>query len=187
MLIINTVKYCSEARFALLGQDRDSAREEDCMTQEDMMRVETAMTGMVRRMRRMGSSMNALSEPLLYAEYMVAEAILCYGEAHPTEQGMRVSALAEALCAPMPAVSRTLKGLEEKGIITRETDKKNRRNVILGLSEEGRALVCEIRKNMQDVWMRIIEQLGVERVLDMVSMFTSMADMMEAETEVRGC
>lgn len=36
-----------------------------------------------------------------------------------------------------PAVSRTLRGLEEKGYVERSVDKKDRRNTYISLTEKG--------------------------------------------------
>ena len=50
-----------------------------------------------------------------------------------------------------PAVSRTLRGLEEKGYVERSADKKDRRNTYISLTEQGWKKGEEVRDRMHAV------------------------------------
>lgn len=60
--------------------------------------------------------------------------------------GMWVSRLVEETRALPPAVSRTLKNLEERGYVVRSVSEKNRRRAYVELTESGRGVLQESKK-----------------------------------------
>lgn len=60
--------------------------------------------------------------------------------------------LAEIECVSAPSMSRTLTGLQERGALTRATDPDDRRQVVVSITGEGRALLREVRRS-RDEWM----------------------------------
>lgn len=63
-----------------------------------------------------------------------------------------------------PSMTRIVSALEERGLVTRAADPADRRLVIVGLAEEGRALLAADRKR-RDAWLnrRLRELSGEER------------------------
>ncbi len=75
---------------------------------------------------------------------------------------IRVSEIVEAMRAPAPAVSRTLKGLEQKGLLQRQTDFRDRRNTFVTLTEEGLNLATDIDDEMGSLAEAVLQQIGEE-------------------------
>lgn len=60
------------------------------------------------------------------------------------EQPMRMAALAEALRVVPRSATGVVEGLEEMGLVRRETDPANRRSVLVGLTDAGRGTLDEL-------------------------------------------
>lgn len=60
--------------------------------------------------------------------------------------GATVSLMAEHLGVSLPAVSRLIDGLVERGFITRATPAHDRRRVQLSLTEDGRAMLGRVHQ-----------------------------------------
>jgi DNA-binding MarR family transcriptional regulator len=54
---------------------------------------------------------------------------------------MRVNTIADALALSMPAASRVVSGLVERGLVTRREDSEDRRAKVVSLTKRGRALI----------------------------------------------
>ena len=65
---------------------------------------------------------------------------------------VKVSDIAKYLELSAPAVSRTMKSLEEKEYIERHTDKQDRRNIIVKLTSKG--------EDRQKIWMKEFEEFS---------------------------
>ena len=57
------------------------------------------------------------------------------------------------------AISRTLKGLEERGYVERNVNKNDRRNTYVELTEAGRQLTEEARQTMSDFGKSVMSQV----------------------------
>ncbi len=77
--------------------------------------------------------------PLSRQEYMLMFLVDRQREKHPG--GCTVSTLTRLMRVPQPAVSRTLRGLENDGYICREVCREDRRNTYVTLTENGTAEV----------------------------------------------
>ncbi|QBS43322.1 MarR family winged helix-turn-helix transcriptional regulator [Nocardia sp. CS682] len=93
-----------------------------------------------------------LLEPLglTHPQYLVMLAL--WGEAP-----MSVKAIAEAIQLDSPTLSPLLKRLESAGLITRERDSRNERNLVVNLTPDGVAL----RKQAEKIPPAVVERLGV--------------------------
>ncbi|KAA8887258.1 MarR family transcriptional regulator [Nocardia colli] len=93
-----------------------------------------------------------LLEPLglTHPQYLVMLAL--WGEAP-----MSVKAIAEAIQLDSPTLSPLLKRLESAGLITRERDSRDERNLVVKLTEAGAAL----RKQAEKIPPAVVERLGV--------------------------
>ncbi len=79
--------------------------------------------------------------PLTRQNYMVLFSIRCLQEKQP--ENLTVSAVANQMETMQPAVSRTLRGLEQQGMVVREVSRTDRRNTCVALTEEGTAALKE--------------------------------------------
>ncbi|MFC9435536.1 MarR family winged helix-turn-helix transcriptional regulator [Nocardia sp. NPDC057030] len=93
-----------------------------------------------------------LLEPLglTHPQYLVMLAL--WGEAP-----MSVKAIAEAIQLDSPTLSPLLKRLASAGLITRERDSRDERNLVIDLTEAGVAL----RKQAERIPPAVVERLGV--------------------------
>lgn len=79
--------------------------------------------------------------PLTRQDYMVLFAIRCLQQKNP--ENLTVSAVAHKMEAVQPAVSRTLRGLEQQGMVVREVSRTDRRNTYVTLTEAGNSALKE--------------------------------------------
>jgi DNA-binding MarR family transcriptional regulator len=104
--------------------------------------------------------------PLSYAEhFMIATISECMegkDKVNEGNKGITVSEIAHQLGATMAAVSKMLRSLENKGLITRETSESDRRNVYVRLSEKGMKEQKEQVIQMQTMVDRVIKKMDVE-------------------------
>ena len=80
------------------------------------------------------------------------------------EQGIYVSMLASGMQSSTPAVSRLLRAMEEKGLIERKVDRKDRRNTFVSITEEGQVALKEKLAWMGDVFMNSVHRIVFEKI-----------------------
>lgn len=100
--------------------------------------------------------------------------------------GMTVSAIAAELDVTPPAVSRSLKSLESRGLVTRETNLINRRNTMVRLTEKGRELLEDSRRQMDAVMERVNEKMGEERKSKLCELLSEMTEIIENYVTEKG-
>jgi DNA-binding MarR family transcriptional regulator len=69
-------------------------------------------------------------------------------------------AMHETLAVSKAAVSQMLGSLEKRGYIQRETDKDNRRKIVITLTQKGKVAVDTAGKNMDALMSLIITRFG---------------------------
>lgn len=85
-------------------------------------------------------SLNLLATlPLPRQDYMVLYAISCLQKEHP--DSCTVSMITRKMRVPQPAVSRTLRNLENGGYLQREVCRSDRRNTYVLLTDAGKKAV----------------------------------------------
>ncbi len=82
-------------------------------------------------------------------------------------------------------MSRTLRGLEEKGYVESTVDKKDRRNTYISLTEKGWKKGEEVRDRMQDFGCSVMSQLKEEDVDQLVAYLDRIYEIAEKEIETR--
>ena len=82
-------------------------------------------------------------------------------------------------------VSRTLRGLEEKGYVERSVDKKDRRNTYISLTEKGWKKGEEVRDRMQDFGCSVMSQLKEEDIDQLVAYLDRIYEIAEKEIDTR--
>ena len=79
------------------------------------------------------------------------------GAVHFCEKnGAGISVLAEWMDVSLPAVSRTVRSLEEKGYVVREADSADRRNVTVRLTERGEKCFYEFDRAVTGFFQRVL-------------------------------
>ncbi len=97
-----------------------------------------------------------------HGEACILKAIRAAGEGKCESRPIRVADIIEEMGAPAPAVSRGLRALEERGLITRRVDENDRRNTFVELTAEGHRLSNEIEIIMEDFANAVFQRVGVE-------------------------
>lgn len=87
-------------------------------------------------------SLNLLATlPLPRQDYMVLYTVECLQKEHP--DSCTVSMITKKMQIPQPAVSRTLRSLENGGYLQREVCRSDRRNTYVSLTDAGKTAVQE--------------------------------------------
>ena len=115
-------------------------------------------------------------------EYMLIGAFLKYEKDHGGEH-ITVNDLASELKVAVPAVSRTLKNLESRGLITRQTDKDCRRNTLVLISEKGMQLFRENEKQLRKFIDKIISVFTHEEIDQLIRFHNRIENVMEEEID----
>lgn len=101
-----------------------------------------------------------------------AEFTLMYIIALPNKSGcpMTVAKAAEQLHVSVPAVSRTLKNLENKGYVTRSVNQHDRRSVNIILSDDGTELLISNLRRFEDTMERILSHFTDDELHTMMQL-----------------
>lgn len=106
-----------------------------------------------------------------------------YEQAHPESAGIYVSALADKLKLPLPAMSKLLKSLEQRELVTRSVDPANRRNTYVSLTAQGLQVLDCNHKHFAEIGDRIFAQMGEEEVNTLLGNLNHLIDLLEQELE----
>lgn len=91
---------------------------------------------------------------------------------------------AELLRVSAPSISRTLKNLEEKGFIERDTDKNDRRSVRIIVTKEGERRVRGVLERIFVIMDRALGEFSNEELIAMAALHSKFVDTIEkAATE----
>lgn len=94
-----------------------------------------------------------------------------------------VSALAERLRMLPPAVSRTLRQLEDNGLVERIHDPADHRRALVRLTEKGEQIRLQAEDRMRDYMHRVIDRVGEETFSRMLADLTTWEQAMQAELD----
>jgi DNA-binding MarR family transcriptional regulator len=86
------------------------------------------------------------------------------------------NAMHETLAVSKAAVSQMLGSLEKRDYIRRETDRDNRRKIIITLTKKGKSAVDAAKKNMDALLLCIVERFGVENSRNLVRLLDRFAE-----------
>ena len=102
--------------------------------------------------------------------------LLCsiYNMLHEEEEsnypGIKISVLSDRTGMSMPTVSQVLNALEDKELIERKTDKRDRRAVYVSVTPKGEKMSEETRCAIKKRLGLIVERLGKENTETLVSL-----------------
>ena len=103
------------------------------------------------------------------------------------EQGKKItiSEVAAKTHTLPQAVSRTLRGLEEKGYVERMVNQKDRRNTYVELTEEGKYVTEKTRSVMSDFGRAVMSQVDEEDMKRMIVYLNNIYHIAEKEIQAR--
>lgn len=117
-------------------------------------------------------------------EFHLLMSVLEVGEQQGNSD-VRVSAACHNMHASNAAVSRMLRVLEEKELVYREVDTKDRRNTYIRLTEKGKNICKEVQTGMDDFVEAIFRRIGEENVEKIMELMNRMYDIAEEEINLR--
>lgn len=94
-----------------------------------------------------------------------------------------VTELSNSMLISAPAISKTLRNLEERGIILRTLDVKNRRKTYVHLTELGKEVYAREDRIMNRFGERILEGFGKENAKALLKQMTTLYGVFENELE----
>lgn len=108
-------------------------------------------------------NLSAVLENTSQSEFLVMCAVrrLCIEQNGNT---FGISDIAESLHVSSPAISRTISTLEKKGFVERSVDRTNRRNTIVSLTDEGRAVYSQEADRLYLFLNRVIDRMGEDKL-----------------------
>lgn len=137
---------------------------------------------LVEQFRRMRQFMNAvpLKTGISHSEFCMLNIIM------DCKDDITVSEIAAELDVTPPAVSRSLKSMESRGLIKRETNLLNRRNTMVRLTEAGREFLEASRRQMDAVMEHVSEKMGEERKIQLYELLKEMTEIIEQYVNEKG-
>lgn len=99
---------------------------------------------------------------------------------------VKVSYVVETTKMPAPAVSRALKSLEEKELIVRTVDCKDRRNTFVEVTPRGIDMLDEVNRTMKEFGDAVFERLGEDDMKALTDAMEKLLEIAEEEVEKRG-
>lgn len=96
-----------------------------------------------------------------------------------------VSELAQKLHTKNSAVSRTLKNLEEQGLIERTVNRADRRNTCVSLTEKGKREQQKIGQTMQELGKAVVSQMDEEDIRKLTACLNEVYEIAKREIEKR--
>lgn len=117
-------------------------------------------------------------------EFCVLKTIWTCNEGNSPEN-MKVSELAEKLELAPPSVSRTLNGLENRGLVKKIPDSGDRRNTHVELTREGMELVKQADDIIQEFVESVASQMGEEELEKLNEYFVKLYCISKQELELR--
>lgn len=92
-----------------------------------------------------------------------------------------VSGIAKKLQISSPAVSRSLRVLEQRGIIRREVDVNDRRLTVVQITESGKTLLHQAEKNTCELMESVLKQMDPEEVKHLYEYLEQFFNIMQME------
>lgn len=93
------------------------------------------------------------------------------GEASPRD----ATDVANHCCILMPSMTRIIRALQDRGLITRARDEADGRKLVLAITPAGKDLLDQVAPHSLEVYRDIAERYGVERVETLLDMLEDLA------------
>lgn len=112
----------------------------------------------IQSFRRMNIS--AMFPDISRGEFSLLKMIQRCGLLGGEENAARVADVVKESKLPPPAISRTLRSLEAKGLIQRAVDRDDRRNTLVEVTRDGEARIAETDRILNDFTVAVFDRLG---------------------------
>lgn len=139
---------------------------------------------------KLEKSMRVLSQldPANFVSGMTASefGVMCCASDFPRTHGgktVTVAEIAQEMAVSVPAVSRTLRSLQEKGFINREVDENDRRSVRVTVTEAGGRLLEENLSYLTAGMNRVMSEFTEEEIRTIAELYSKFAKVMEQATD----
>ena len=93
--------------------------------------------------------------------------------------GIKTSDSTQKLCITKPATSKILNIMEDKGYISRSSNKSDRRVVYVKLTEEGENFLREENIKFENFTYKIVEKMGEEDTDNLIRLFNKLCNVIE--------
>ena len=120
------------------------------------------------------------ADGISHAEWMVLHHLIYFSKENKKDE-MVISDLQCRMNVTKPAVSQFLNTLEDKGYILREISSKDRRAVVVSITEKGNAMMKENMEKANRFFNVIIEKMGRGNFENMMNLAESMKNIIEQE------
>ena len=118
------------------------------------------------------------------SDFRTLMTIECVGK-EKEGKGVRVSELAQKMRVATPAASRTLRGLEERGMIERSVDTEDRRNTYVFLTQKGKKVLANAERIMNDFSNAVFERLDEEKMERLIAYLKEVYEVSAQEIKKR--
>ena len=115
------------------------------------------------------------------ADFIVMSVIMKKGQ----DDKMTISKLASTARMLPSAISRTLRGLEEKGYVERTINKNDRRNTYVELTAEGKKQTSAVQREMRDFGKTVMAKLDEQEMNQLILYLNNIYSIAEKELEAR--
>ena len=130
--------------------------------------------GALRRLAQVRQSLPMGGLPM--GEYWMLQQVQRRLAEEPEAGGVYVPALMECPHASPPAVSRTLRKLEEKELLQRRTNPRDRRTTYVVLTEGGQRLLEASRRQMEELARRVAQRMGEDALRELTAQLDQLTE-----------
>lgn len=96
------------------------------------------------------------------------------------EEGISVSALARELDMPMPAVSRMMRHMEDRGLIERRILPQDRRSILVTVTQKGKEEADDFMERLHGFFQKLLQGMDPQEFDHLMATWNRMMDRMEA-------
>lgn len=139
----------------------------------------TQLSGALHRLARVRYSLPMGGLPM--GEFFMLQLIQRREGTGTDRRKVYVSQLTQCTHVSAPAVSRTLRRLEGKGLVQRQTDPEDRRTTYVVLTGDGLALLEVCRQQMEELGRRVAARMGSEELSALAAQLDRLTDTVQEE------
>ena len=103
-----------------------------------------------------------------------------------SDENIYLSELNKQLCVTKAALSQMANHMEEKGFLTREINKSNRRKVTITLTPEGHEAIKEADVEFDRIFTEFLSRLGDDDANELVRLFNRFANIADELDQEHG-
>ena len=116
------------------------------------------------------------------SEFMLIALLINYRKEHGRD--IMVNELAQGLGVNLSGVSRSLRRLEERGLVKRVCDETCRRNTFAIISESGLELYKGNKKAIENMVDKLLDELSMEEIVQSIEFNKKVSAIVERECEI---